>query len=81
MARSTTSAMLTEALQAGLYTSPWDKEKYPVIQILTIEELLADPSIPNPRCLRIPGGATPHTFKQAQKFKGPSAQQGKLEFE
>jgi len=54
---SPSQPMRTEAASAGTYTSPWDKQAYPKVQILTIEELLRDPHRPNPRCLQIPGGA------------------------
>ena len=35
-----TRPMRSEAASAGFYESPWNKKKYPILQILTIEELL-----------------------------------------
>ncbi len=69
--KAPTRPMRTEAGAAGTYTSPWDKQNYPKVQILTIEELLADPQRPNPRCLQIPGGVTgpSHTLPVAPKHK------------
>jgi len=75
-----TKPMRSEAATAGVYTSPWDKQAYPKVQILTIEELLADPHRPNPRCLRIPGGTAQHTLPVAPPHTGPRAKQGKLDF-
>jgi len=49
--------MRREAASAGTYTSTWNGQAYPRVQIVTIEELLKDPHRPNPRCLQIPGGA------------------------
>ena len=73
-----TQPMRTEAAAAGSYVSPWDNQGYPVVQILTIEELLADPHRPNPRCLQIPGGSAQHTLPEAPKHKAKTAKQGKL---
>ena len=70
--------MKTEAAAAGTYDSPWDNQAYPKVQILTIEELLADPHKPNPRCLQIPGGAAQHTLPEAPKHKGRKTKQTKL---
>jgi hypothetical protein len=63
--------MRTEAAAAGNYTSPWDGQAYPRVQILTIDEVLRDPHLPNPRCLEIPGGAAGPgiTLPEAEKHK------------
>ena len=74
-----TQPMKAEAASAGMYTSPWDKRPYPKVQVLTIEELLADPSKPNPRCLMIPGGVSDqHTLPEAPRHIGHSTRQGRL---
>jgi hypothetical protein len=73
--------MKSEAATAGMYLSPWDQKNYPKVQILTIEELLADPYRPNPRCLSIPGGASSqHTLPEAPKHKGKGSKQMGLEY-
>ncbi len=69
-----TKKMTEEAVGAGHYHSPgWNKD-YPRIQILTIEELLADPDRPHPRCLRVPQRVLGETFKEGPKHtkKGPN---------
>ncbi len=63
--QKSTKPMRTEAASAGFYKSPWQKEPYPRLQILTIEELLNDKRIDCP-----PLGQVNVTFKKAQKFKG-----------
>ena len=73
-----TQPMRTEAAAAGSYVSPWGNQAYPTVHILTIEELLADPHRPNPRCLQIPGGSAQHTLPEAPKHKPKTAKQGKL---
>ncbi len=55
-----TKPMRTEAASAGFYNSPWGK-KYPCLQIITVEELLAGKEIDYP-----PTGANV-TFKKAPK--------------
>jgi site-specific DNA-methyltransferase (adenine-specific) len=74
--------MKSEAATAGMYTSPWDKKTYPKVQVLTIEQLLADPYRPNPRCLLVPGGvAGPNaTLGEAPKHRGRT-RQAKLGFD
>jgi hypothetical protein len=42
-----------------MYHSPGLNKDYPRLQLLTIEELLADPDKPNPRCLKIAPGENP----------------------
>ncbi len=71
-----TEPMRKEAAAAGMYTSPWDERAYPRIQLLTVEDLLADPDVPNPRCCRIPGGTTQHTLPEAPRHKGKTKQGG-----
>ncbi len=56
-----TSHMTTEAISAGYYESTFTGTKYPKIQILTIEDLLAGVEA------KIPTSAT--TFKQAERAK------------
>lgn len=77
--KNPTGPMKTEAASAGTYTSPWDDQAYPKVQILTIEELLKDPHRPNPRRLQIPGGASAqHTLPTAPRHKGGRTRQGNL---
>lgn len=71
-----TEPMRKEAAAAGMYTSPWDQHAYSRIQLLTVEQLLADPDTPNPRTLRIPGGTTQHTLPEAPRHKGKTRQGG-----
>jgi len=77
-----TQPMRTEAAAAGMYASPWDKQSYPKVQVLTIEELLKDPHRPNPRCLQIPGGAggPSVTLPEAPKHKPKRVRQKDIEF-
>ena len=76
-----TSAMKSEAATAGMYQSPGWNKPYPRVQILTIEQLLADPYRPHPRCLAIPDRLTQHTLPAAPKHKSKSAAQATLGFE
>ena len=78
-----TQPMRTEAAAAGTYTSPWDRQAYPKIQILSIAELLADRHRPNPRCLQIPGGAggPSATLPEAPKHRPKRVRQKDIEFE
>jgi hypothetical protein len=78
-----TQPMRTEAASAGLYTSPYDGQGYPRVQILTIDQLLADPHRPNPSCLRIPGGAGgPNlTLPEAPKHRRQGARQQAMDFD
>jgi DNA modification methylase len=75
--------MRSEAAAAGTYVSAWDKQAYPKVQVLTIEELLRDPHRPNPRCLEVPGGAggPSVTLPQAPKHKTRRVRQNPIEFE
>jgi site-specific DNA-methyltransferase (adenine-specific) len=62
-----TKDMDKESLEAGKYLCPWNQEQYPRIQILTIEQLLADENRPNPHILRMPPSYAGETFNQAAK--------------
>ena len=73
--RRPTKPMRTEAAIAGFYKSPWQKEPYPRLQILTIEELLNGKRIDCP-----PLGQVNVTFKKAAKVKGRRAETSELEF-
>ncbi len=70
-----TKPMRTEAASSGFYKSPWQKEPYPRLQILTIEELLNGKRIDCP-----PLGQVNVTFKKAPKAKGKAAEQPELEY-
>ncbi len=70
-----TKPMRTEAASAGFYKSPWQKEPYPRLQILTIEELLNGKRIDCP-----PLGQVNVTFKKAPKAKGKATEQPELEY-
>jgi site-specific DNA-methyltransferase (adenine-specific) len=64
--------MITEAVSSGYYRSKlWHKD-YPVIQILTIEQLLQDPGV------NMPPRDHTQTFKQAEKIKKKDATQDEL---
>ena len=75
--------MRTEAAAAGMYTSPWDNQAYPKVQLLTIEELLKDPHRPNPACLQLPGGRAGAglTLPEAPKHKRMRHRQEKMDLE
>jgi site-specific DNA-methyltransferase (adenine-specific) len=62
--------MVTEAASAGFYRSPGWQMDYPKIQILTVEELLSEAKIQMPQAYG--------TFKQAQRVKDESPEQGTL---
>lgn len=62
--------MLKEAASAGFYDSPLGR-KYPVLQILTVEELLAGKGIAYPGA---DPGTVDVTFKKAPKAKSRAAQ-------
>ncbi len=65
-----TGPMKSAALGAGFYESPLWGKKYPRIQILTIEELLAGQQVEMPPAF----GA----FKQAERIKDAGPEQGRL---
>jgi site-specific DNA-methyltransferase (adenine-specific) len=70
-----TKPMIQAAVGSGHYHSEsWGKD-YPRIQILTIEELLADPDRPHPRCLRTPPRVLGETFKEAPKHRDQNGKQ------
>ncbi len=60
-----TKPMLKEAAEAGFYRSPGLTDKYPRIQILSIEELLVAKKIDYPRF------AADATFKRPRKRERP----------
>jgi len=72
-----TRPMHTEAVAAGFYEPEyWPGEKYPRLQILTIEELL------NGKTVQYPRKAPPVTFKRApRRRKGEPPKQGELPLE
>ncbi|KKL10060.1 hypothetical protein LCGC14_2559610, partial [marine sediment metagenome] len=70
-----TKPMRTEAASASFYKSPWQKEPYPRLQILTIEELLNGKRIDCP-----PLGQVNVTFKRAPKAKGKATEQPEFEY-
>ena len=70
-----TRPMRTEAASGGFYKSPWQKEPYPRLQILTIEELLNGKRIDCPPLRQVNV-----TFKKAPKAKEVSDGQNNFEF-
>jgi DNA modification methylase len=68
------SAMRKEAAGAGFYKSPW--RKHPVMQILTVEELLKGKKIDYPD---IPGVNV--TFKKAPKAKSKKTAEPQLDYQ
>lgn len=70
-----TKPMRAEAASGGFYKSPWQKEPYPRLQILTIEELLNGKRIDCP-----PLGQVNVTFKKAPKAKDAPVEQKGLDF-
>ena len=65
--------MVTEAAGAGFYESPGWNRRYPKLQILTVEGLLAGVE-------RLERPPTAVTFKQAQREQGVTELQGGFEF-
>ena len=63
-----TKPMLKEAAEAGFYKPPGLQDKYPRIQILTVEELLAGKQVAHPRLLDA-------TFKKAPKSRKAAEEQ------
>ena len=63
-----TKPMLKEAAEAGFYKPPGLQDKYPRIQILTIEDLLAGKQVAHPRLLDA-------TFKKAPKARTTTEEQ------
>ena len=70
----TTKPMRVEAVETGSYTSAFNGQKYPRLQLLTIGQLLA--GIPVQR----PSGnvAVDETFKRAPKAKAQGGEQGEM---
>lgn len=68
-----TRAMRTEAASAGFYKSPWGK--HPVLQILTIKDLLNGKTVDAP-----PSSQVNVTFRKAPKAKGEKVKTVKLPF-
>jgi len=66
--------MITEAISAGYYESPGWNQKYPRIQILTIDDLLH-----NRTAVKMPSQHV--TFKQAQKAQMSQGEQPELEIQ
>jgi hypothetical protein len=64
-----TKPMQKESAEAGFYRSPGLTDRYPRIQILSIEELLAAKKIDYPRF------AADATFKKAPRAKAPVEEQ------
>jgi capsule polysaccharide export protein KpsC/LpsZ len=64
-----TKQMQKEAAEAGFYRSPGLTDRYPRIQILSIEELLAAKKIDYPRF------AADATFKKAPKARKAAEEQ------
>ena len=63
-----TKPMLKEAAEAGFYKPPGLEDRYPRIQILTIEELLAGKGVAYPRMLEV-------TFKKAPRARKAAEEQ------
>jgi hypothetical protein len=69
-----TKPMLKEAAEAGFYKPPGLEDRYPRIQILTIEELLAGKRVEYPRLLEV-------TFKKAPKARPAAEKETPLPFD
>jgi len=69
-----TKPMLKEAAEAGFYKPPGLQDKYPRIQILTIEELLEGKQVAHPRLLDA-------TFKKAPKSRPAAEKKMPLPFD
>ena len=69
-----TKPMLKEAAEAGFYKPPGLEDRYPRIQILTIEELLAGKRVEYPRLLEV-------TFKKAPKARPAAERKTPLPFD
>ena len=72
----TTKQMRIEAVETGSYTSTFNGQKYPRLQLLTIEQLLAGMPIKRPSG----NVAVDETFKKAPKAKKSAAEQPGLGF-
>jgi site-specific DNA-methyltransferase (adenine-specific) len=69
-----TKPMLKEAAEAGFYKPPGLEDRYPRIQILAIEELLAGKRVEYPRLLEV-------TFKKAPKARPAEEKKPALPFD
>ena len=69
-----TKPMIKEALEAGFYKPPGLQDKYPRIQILTIDELLMGKQVAHPRLLDA-------TFKKAPKSRPAAEKKMALPFD
>ncbi len=65
-----TGPMRKEAAGAGFYESPWDHKRYPKIQTLTVEELMAGKTVAIP-----PIRQTSVTFKKAPRVHAETEKQ------
>lgn len=63
-----TKPMTKEAIEAGFYTPPGLTDKYPHIQILSIEELLEGKRVEYPRLLDV-------TYKKAPRARRAAEEQ------
>lgn len=72
--RGPTRDMRTEALSAGYYTSPWNNQDHPRIQILTIKELLEGKKIDYN-----PAQGANVTFQNAPKAKKQAGKQQEMD--
>jgi hypothetical protein len=68
LGQAPTKPMLKEAAEAGFYKPPGLEDRYPRLQILTIEELLAGKGAQYPRMLEV-------TFKKAPKSRKSAEEQ------
>ncbi len=69
-----TKPMLKDAAEAGFYKPSGLEDRYPRLQILTIEELLAGKRVEYPRLLEV-------TFKKAPKARPAAEKKGQLQFD
>ena len=70
-----TRQMITDAVAAGFYTSPWDSKEYRKIQILTIQDLLDGKQVD------LPPTRDHRTFKKAPKAKAGNKDRTKSLFD
>jgi site-specific DNA-methyltransferase (adenine-specific) len=67
-----TRPMRSEAASSGFYSSPWRKEPYPRLQILTVKELLEG------KKAEMPPSGDLRTFKKAAKVEPKRGESGDL---
>ena len=70
----TTKPMRVEAVETGSYTSAFNGQKYPRLQLLTIGQLLAGTPVQRPSG----NVAVDETFKRAPKAKAKAGEQGEM---